>query len=368
MLPIYLIKEKEMVLLPVSIKDNIYWELYTETAVFGKTLQLVCHLTANTPCCSQYTRKWVVGRMYMLASINGVTSNTSKYQESLNVSAQTSTLTITGLSREDVDIPYECTYGFDSFSKILTITKEQFEYHPMEKLPQNVTIDNFDVEVNITMNVVYPIPECNATDGEKDMTQNLNITNAKNGIFYTSTIHLFHKVIDNCDTPKAIVVLCTVGKTTLLVVNSTLPCLKASPKDTGQIFVPVLVAVTLVVAIGIIISVCLLTKSLTCGKSYRITQTRSSVTCNRELSSDQCTLHHDTRFQRRQALQNAKRDTQCLFVNNGLCIGLLGRYPTSLRRFRRVLLDDKRRGNDWVANKVLFESRFCLTSLPKAAF
>lgn len=37
--------------------------------------------------------------------------------------------------------------------------------HPMEKLPQNVTIDNFDVEVNITMNVVFPIPECNATDG-----------------------------------------------------------------------------------------------------------------------------------------------------------------------------------------------------------
>lgn len=63
----------------------------------------------------------------MLASINDVTSNTSKYQESLNVSAQTSTLTITGLSREDVDIPYECTYGFDSFRKILTITEKQFE-------------------------------------------------------------------------------------------------------------------------------------------------------------------------------------------------------------------------------------------------
>lgn len=94
------------------VAGHISWKLNTKPAVFGKDVQLSCHLTSNCPCCSDYTRKWAKGWKYNLAIVNGVSLNILKYREFLNNSANTSILTKRIFQEDDVNIPYECTYGF----------------------------------------------------------------------------------------------------------------------------------------------------------------------------------------------------------------------------------------------------------------
>ncbi|CAC5383237.1 unnamed protein product [Mytilus coruscus] len=229
---------EQLILLFVTVNifpetgGKISWELYTKPAVFGKDVQLSCHLTSSDPCCSEYTRKWAKGREYNLAIINGVSLNILKYKESLNSSANISILTIRTFNEHDVDIPYECTYGFNTFSKVLKITEGDFEYHPLEELPINITIYKSYIEANITFEKVYPTPECNATDGVNNMEQNLTVTNVRNGVFYTSNIYLLYDISNSCQ--RTIVVKCTIGQSSFTVVNNTVPCLKGKWPETVE--------------------------------------------------------------------------------------------------------------------------------------
>lgn len=40
-----------------------------------------------------------------------------------------------------------------------------FTDHPLEELPINITSHESYIKANITLDKVYPIPECNFTDG-----------------------------------------------------------------------------------------------------------------------------------------------------------------------------------------------------------
>ncbi|CAC5421190.1 unnamed protein product [Mytilus coruscus] len=210
-----------IVFIYTETNGHISWTLHTKPAVFGQDIQLVCDLTSDAHCCSRYTRKWVKDWTYDVVTINKASSNIWKYEECLNSSSSTSILTIKSFDEEYVNIPYECTYGFDTFSKVLNI--KYFEYHPEEKFPDNLTIYKNYVEANITMKKFYPIPKCNATDGVNDLKQNLNVTSESNGLFFTSNIHLLYDIRHSCQ--ETIVVICMVGQTPFTVVNHTLPCL-----------------------------------------------------------------------------------------------------------------------------------------------
>ncbi|CAC5393249.1 unnamed protein product [Mytilus coruscus] len=200
-----------IVFIYTETNGHISWTLHTKPAVFGQDIQLVCDLTSDAHCFSRYTRKWVKGWTYDVVTINNASSDIWKYEECFNTSASTSILTIKSFDEEDVNIPYECTYGFDTFN------------HPEEKFPDNLTIYKSYVEANITMKKVYPIPKCNATDGVNDLKQNLNVTSESNGLFFTSNIHLLYDIRHSCQ--ETIVVICMVGQTPFTVVNHTLPCL-----------------------------------------------------------------------------------------------------------------------------------------------
>lgn len=107
--------------------DRISWNLLKKPAIFTKDVQLECKISTEFPCCNEFTRKWSRGKSYDLIVMNGVSLNTAKFKENLNISTNSSTLTIYKFSEYDVNIPYECSYGFDSASHILELTEEDFE-------------------------------------------------------------------------------------------------------------------------------------------------------------------------------------------------------------------------------------------------
>lgn len=104
---------------------NIKWTLRENPAVFGTNIHLVCHLPKDT-CCNDY-RKWNVGNQYILVILNGVSYNLSKYKEDLIKKDQVSVLTIFSFSEEDVNIPYECVYGFHTDRSVLKLEDHAFE-------------------------------------------------------------------------------------------------------------------------------------------------------------------------------------------------------------------------------------------------
>lgn len=105
---------------------TIKWTLLENPAIFGTNIHLVCHLPNDTTCCDDY-RKWNVGNQYSLIITNGLSYNTSKYKEDLIPKDKISVLTIFSFSEEDVNIPYECVYGFLKYGVVLKLKNDVFE-------------------------------------------------------------------------------------------------------------------------------------------------------------------------------------------------------------------------------------------------
>ncbi|XP_052079773.1 uncharacterized protein LOC127717934 isoform X2 [Mytilus californianus] len=206
----------------VTTKGLVILELDSKPAIFGTNFRLKC-IISEVSCCSTFTRKWTKGDNYHLIVINSLSSNTSKYKEDLNVATKTSILTIRNLTKEDVNIPYECTYGFDTDSKLLSLNSTDFEYHPTEDVPVKLHISRNQIATaNVSFNKVYPIPVCFATDDGSNVSHHLSVENERTGLFYRSNLQFQYQLVDNCY--QNISIICTVGTTHLTVVNSTLPC------------------------------------------------------------------------------------------------------------------------------------------------
>lgn len=106
---------------------QIVWDLKEKPAVFGKDVHLVCSIPNDIPCCMNYNRKWNVGWTHTLTVMNGRSVNETKYQEELNETSQQSILTIKSFSVHDVNIPYECVYGFMQYSTTLLLKEDVYE-------------------------------------------------------------------------------------------------------------------------------------------------------------------------------------------------------------------------------------------------
>ncbi|VDI48779.1 Hypothetical predicted protein [Mytilus galloprovincialis] len=247
-------------------EGDISWTLLTKPVIFGKDASLKCHLTSESKCCDSFARKWSAGKTFDLIMMNGVSSNATKYTETVDNRFNTSSLTIKNFSKNDVNIPYECTYGFDTFSKTLELTKANFEFYPDEQIPVDLAIDeNRIAALNVTFKTIFPAPVCSASDDVQNISSKLLVKTDKNGTFFTSNIQLLYDVGNSCN--RIVVVQCTIGRTHLTIVNTTISCQQASV--TVQIVKPLLLssgALLLVVAIVLCI-VYLVRRKCTCLKA-----------------------------------------------------------------------------------------------------
>ncbi|XP_076089411.1 uncharacterized protein LOC143059746 isoform X2 [Mytilus galloprovincialis] len=241
----------------------VLWKLASKPVVFGTNVKLYCKFCNNVPCCNAFTRKWTKGTNYDLIVMNSVSLNSAKYEEYLNISTKTSILTIKNFTEEDVNIPYECTYGFDTDSKVLTLNSTDFEYHPTEEIPVKLHIErNQKATANIIFNKVYPNPICFATDDGSDISYSLSVATERIGIFYKSSLQFQYQMKDNCY--QNISIQCTVGTTNFTVVNSTLPCEKSSQQT--KILIAIIIPTSLmIITVLLIICYCQRLKYMRCN-------------------------------------------------------------------------------------------------------
>lgn len=129
--------------------DKISWKLLTKPAVFGKDIILACRLPKT--CCERYTRKWFGGHRFRLLAMNGVSTIPEKYTEVFNADSRSSKLTIHAFNSSDVNIPYACTYGFEtSETKNLNLSDDDFE----SKSKQNIYLHLKSFQQNSCMYLI----------------------------------------------------------------------------------------------------------------------------------------------------------------------------------------------------------------------
>lgn len=99
------------------------WEVETKIMHIGETVVLTCTVHNVTVIDPEQTRQWSKGSS--LICYNGRPTNPWKYMESLN--RNTFKLHIYNTTEADLNSEYECLYSFDTSSKKLKITAENFE-------------------------------------------------------------------------------------------------------------------------------------------------------------------------------------------------------------------------------------------------
>ena len=88
-------------------------------------MQLKCEFPSHIKC--GYSRTWTGGPRYALMTINGISSNNTKYQETKSDNCTYSVLTIKSFDQIDVNIVYKCAYGFSSYEHLLEFQSLDYE-------------------------------------------------------------------------------------------------------------------------------------------------------------------------------------------------------------------------------------------------
>ncbi|VDI59472.1 Hypothetical predicted protein [Mytilus galloprovincialis] len=196
--------------IPNSSLDEISWKLSTKPAVFGDAIMLDCRLPKNS-CCNRYTRRWLGGHAFRLLVMDGVSASPKKYSEVFNSETRSSKLTINALNPKDVNIPYECTYGFTTYIKELALSEDMFESYPYKPYDVNVTTVRGNIlTVEIKLQPVYPKPNCTATLDGTNISDFMTITPVLRGLFYVVIIIVRYKMNPHTS-PAVFKLVCKIG-------------------------------------------------------------------------------------------------------------------------------------------------------------
>ncbi|CAG2195491.1 unnamed protein product [Mytilus edulis] len=186
-----------LVLVAIDLSSgSVSWSLTTKPAVFGNDIELRCNLDNDTSL--NGSRHWSKGDNVKVLVVNGKTVNDTKYSEELDKAKRTSILTITSLDTGDVNVPYTCQHGFQTYKKVLNMTVENFEYHPDKT---NASFNQEDDHVLFAMKFekVFPVPTCKASYGDQNITNLLNISSVLEDVFYKVEINLkYHHISKEC--------------------------------------------------------------------------------------------------------------------------------------------------------------------------
>ncbi|XP_071148275.1 uncharacterized protein [Mytilus edulis] len=202
-----------LVLVAIDLcSGSVSWSLATKPAVFGNDIELHCNLDNDTSL--NGSRHWSKGDNVKVLVVNGKTVNDTKYSEELDKAKRTSILTITSLDTGDVNVPYTCQHGFQTYTKVLNMTVENFEYHPDKT---NASFNQEDDHVLFAMKFekVFPVPTCKASYGDQNITNLLNISSVLEDVFYKVEINLkYHHISKEC-IHHPFVLDCCVGTKTI---------------------------------------------------------------------------------------------------------------------------------------------------------
>ncbi|CAC5361925.1 unnamed protein product [Mytilus coruscus] len=206
--------------------------------------------------------------------MNDKSMNDTKYCEELDEETHESILTIRDFSVDDVNIPYECVYGFWKYRATLVLKEDEFEFHPEEQLPVKPAVNGYNISLNVTFQLVYPVPVCTAMIGVKNISSELIVSSTTTHLLYMSTIVLDYMTSPN-ECTQSLVVTCLVGRTVLKVADFT-PC-TSQDAPSMLFFIDIVVAVCAVVFILVLLTLCWYARRKRKGKNIGENDKRENV-------------------------------------------------------------------------------------------
>lgn len=236
--------------------EGVAWSLQTNPAVFGNDVVLECILPSST-CCDRYTRRWLGGKHLHLLVMDGVSSEPEKYSELFDKETRSSKLTIHRLDSKDVNIPYQCIYGFSKDVKILNMTEDRFENYPVEPVDVNITVEKGNIlQVRAVLQPVFPKPKCKASVDEGDISDSIRISQIRKDLFYEVIINIRYTSTSSI-CANLLNITCQIG-TEMLEIKRKITCRSDSPvNDVNlkflKIVLPIVAGNVLIGCVGIYI-------------------------------------------------------------------------------------------------------------------
>lgn len=103
----------------------VKWKIANEIIIFGNTVLLHCKLNVGSFCNGTSTRRWTKGKRQTNLVLNGTSSDSKKYKETVDKDCNGATLYIYSFNEKDIDA-YTCAHDFDEYTD--TIKLHEIKY------------------------------------------------------------------------------------------------------------------------------------------------------------------------------------------------------------------------------------------------
>ncbi|CAC5408310.1 unnamed protein product [Mytilus coruscus] len=199
--------------------SKVLIDVQEDRLVFGETVELVCHLQGSLNLEDGSSRQWSGGAFNKVLSLNGYSSDISKYQEVIKTNTEFR-LRVLNFNESDANQYYKCVYGFKYNETKLDLTKKLYEYIPGESEIDTRFIVNNESEIVTTyvrFQKMYPEPQCVVYADKSSV--NMTIESKRTiGLFLNVSLNSEIKTAECCG--REITMICSVG--TRVIVRRTM--------------------------------------------------------------------------------------------------------------------------------------------------
>ncbi|VDI57008.1 Hypothetical predicted protein [Mytilus galloprovincialis] len=130
--------------------SEVEWYIESKYIINGKDTLLNCN---GTSCLSRGGKKWIGGRNYELLSFNNVSTNSTKYEITVDTTLNYG-LKIKNMSFDDFNSIYTCVCGLQQYSRMLDTSYVVYIYPPYIAT-KTINKEFLKVEMD-----VYPLQKC----------------------------------------------------------------------------------------------------------------------------------------------------------------------------------------------------------------
>ncbi|XP_052067714.1 uncharacterized protein LOC127706990 [Mytilus californianus] len=199
--------------------SKVLIDVQEERLVFGQTVELVCHLQGSLHLEDGSSRQWSGGAFNKVLSLNGYSSDISKYQEIIKTNTEFR-LRVLNFNESDANQYYKCVYGFKFNETKLDLTKKLYEYIPSESEIDTQFIVNNESEIvrtYVRFQKMYPVPQCVVYSDKSSVNMTIE-SKTIIGLFLNVSLNSEMKSAECCG--REITIKCLVG--TRVIIRRTM--------------------------------------------------------------------------------------------------------------------------------------------------
>lgn len=215
--------------------------LVTVNVVFHESARLQCNVPIEN-FNPQKTQKWGKGDELLTTNTNSV--NNSKYTS--EIKENRFILTIQDFSEPDVNEVYYCYYDFETVPYNLTMQSDWLLKPSKESLHQNISFEDSRLNIRLTLKEVFPVPTCNCTFDEMEISNKFVRKISFVDIFYSVDFFLSY----NTSACGRVNITCAL-KTDIIVHETRNFCQDITESGSSKSFIIIGISITCVICMFI---------------------------------------------------------------------------------------------------------------------